>query len=103
VLKLEFLHLFARNWFPLLLYLVVLPPMIAGLYGHAFDLPYLFRDDPQLRSYGLEAILRNSPAIWGLAAATLFILAIWTRLFLVEEMCGSQRDDLRGFVRFLVR
>ena len=92
-----------RNWFPFALFLFFLVPVIMGEIGHAFGLPHLFRDDPQLREGGLFW-LRSSPAVWGHAGASLLLIAIWTGIFVRQEMRGElDQVTLITFAVYLVK
>ena len=96
----EILGMLVRHWLPFTLFgLIVLA--IAGVIGHSFGLPHLFRDDPQLLEYGWGA-LRNSPALWGSAAATLLLITILIGVFvnkrLRDERLGTTWRDLSWYV-----
>ncbi len=57
------LSLIFRYWFPFALFLFFLVPVIMGEIGHAFGLPHLFRDDPQLREGGFFWLRNRAEAV----------------------------------------
>ncbi len=79
-----FLTRCSRNWFPVLVVLGVFAPM-AGIVGHNLGLPHLFRDDEKLWNYEFAPYVKSS-LIWGHAAATLLVLALWSGIFLQDEL-----------------